>query len=172
MELPYDIQRKIALDLPPYDLISLCRVDKDTNKNICNSDKFWRLKLQKDFPEIVEFFDRTKLPIKNPKVTYIRNFIALSELIEHQVNKILSKKTIRKKLYKVLYDSYNDIRLTFDAKTLLYMITYKYIEFDNAIKVAVNRNIEKYDLNEVIPFLLYGSVDDIITGSPLNKYLR
>jgi hypothetical protein len=39
--LPGDIKRKIALDLSPPDLISLCATKKTVMLEICESKSFW-----------------------------------------------------------------------------------------------------------------------------------
>ena len=163
MELPTDIQRKIALELEPYDLVSFCAVNKDTNKEICNSDIFWRLKIERDFPEIFRYFQVNKLVLRNPKTTYMRNFIELSEYIDKQVDNIReiyfktngtvqnpSKELgveISNKVYKVIYDTLSDYRKMYNYTPRKYS-SYNVRDF-NSIKNMVNRNIVKHNLYEL-----------------------
>ena len=168
-----NILRKIALDLEPYDLISFCASDKSFNKNICSDDNFWRLKIQKDFPEIFEYFKKTGLILRNPKTTYIRNFKKLSEIIEKNATvyynreetdilkniKNENKAEVKDKIYKVLYSSYSDIR-----KQKIYEYQ------NNIIKEILQKYIEKYNLNEIDFFILLSNLKNIISFSPLVKY--
>lgn len=169
-----NIQRKIALELKPYDLVSFCASDKSFNKNICSDDKFWRLKIEKDFPEIFEYFKKTGLILKNPKSTYIRNFVNLSKLIEkntiyYRDEKPIFKKIkdengyIKDKIYKVLYSSYSDLRK--------YKMTYKtYEENKQKVEKTLEKYITKYNLNEIDKNILLSNLRNVIEYSPLVKY--
>ena len=179
MELPLDIQRKIALELEPYDLISFCAANKTTNQAICNADVFWRLKLQKDFPELFNYFQVNNMVLKSPKNTYMRTFIKLSELIEqhseglyiprhnsniHDIINIFDI-NVRNKIYKVLYDSYSLIR----------PILEKNPDYDfNTMVILdiINRNIKKHNLHEVRSYELYYNLEHIVSDSPLKTYYR
>lgn len=81
--LPKDVQRKIALDFSPPDLINFCLSNKDIYNNICNSKDFWRRKLAIDFPYIVSYFVKNNLILANPKATYIKKFTEVSQKIEN-----------------------------------------------------------------------------------------
>src|SRR5579883_2276847 len=72
MQLPLDIQKQIALELKPTDLIAFCLSNKTINQTICNDSAFWRLKLERDYPIDFESFQKSGLVFKYPKNTYIR----------------------------------------------------------------------------------------------------
>ena len=83
--LPADLQRQISLDLEPYELIRLCSTNKIFNKNICNNDDFWRLKIERDFPILYNYFSKSGAKLRYPKKTYVRVFTELSTVIENQM---------------------------------------------------------------------------------------
>ena len=100
--LPLDLRRKIALDLSPTELIKLCLSSKEVfYKGICNNDEFWRLKIEYDYPEIIDYFRKNNLILRNPKNTYIRTFSRISEIIE---------KLVKKENYDKLLSLYNEMR--------------------------------------------------------------
>ena len=102
--LPLDLRRKIALDLSPKELIELCLASKEVfYKGICKDDEFWRLKIEYDYPEVIEYFRNNNLILRNPKNTYIRVFSKLSEIVEKY-----SKKG--KVSYDFLFSTYNEMR--------------------------------------------------------------
>jgi len=76
MNLPKDVQRKIALNLEAHELIKFCSTNQKTYQDICNSDEFWRLKLEMDYPN--EF--KNAGIIKNPKNIYIKKFQYISNM--------------------------------------------------------------------------------------------
>jgi len=99
--LPLDLRRKIALDLSPTELIKLCLSSKEVfYKGICNNDEFWRLKIEHDYPEIIDYFRKNNLILRNPKNTYIRTFSRISEIIEK----------LDKNGYDKLLSLYNEMR--------------------------------------------------------------
>ncbi len=85
--LPKDVTMEMALNLSPPALINFCTSSKKSNQ-VCNSDSFWRRKLEKDYPK--EFY-KTEKPIVNPKQIYIYMFTFISRQIEEFMKIFLSK---------------------------------------------------------------------------------
>lgn len=170
-----NILRKIALELPAYDLISLCVSKKSFYKDICSSSQFWRLKLEKDFPEAFNYILNLGLPLKNPKSTYIRVFTQLSELIEKYTKKFvdyytgeemefsrlipLNKEKVLQKIYKTLYDAYAELR-KMKIKNM----------YDVNVKNTLKRYIEENNLNEIEEKILLDNLREIIDKSPISRY--
>ena len=107
LEMPKDLQRKIALKLSPPELIRFCKTNKSLNIEICESNDFWRLKLEKDYPELFNYFSKNKLILKNPKNTYMRRFTEISTLIENFVQKEIVS-MYRPYLYNMIYQAYQE----------------------------------------------------------------
>ena len=78
--LPKDVAIEMALNLSPPDLVRLCSASKAQNR-ICNSNDFWRRKLEKDYPEEVFHSYVTEIPIENPKQIYINKFTFVTKKI-------------------------------------------------------------------------------------------
>ena len=150
MESP-DIQRKIALELTPQDFISLCAAKKEFYVNICRDEKFWRLKIERDYPEIFNYFRKNNLVLKNPKETYIRTFKKLAELLEEYSQ---GDET----LYKILSSSYNDYRKN---PVMGYDSDEKRIR-----KYSKEYNLENPNIN-----ILTDKLSVIRRKSPLNPYI-
>ena len=116
--LPKDVKREFALKMSPSELINLCITQKEFNKEICDSEKFWLRKLEKDYPEEFLDFYRYDKPIKNPKQIYIRRFGELSSRIEKFIDEFILdifgssskylKKDYRKDLYDIIYNIYSE----------------------------------------------------------------
>lgn len=104
--LPADIQRKIALDLSPGELFTLC-LDNTYKKNICESREFWLLKLERDYPNMLNYFNRHGMKIKNPKDTYINKFTKYSEAAERFINNWYLPEE-RQDNYNLLYKLYKE----------------------------------------------------------------
>ena len=105
--LPADIQRKLALELSPPDMINLCLTSKQQMANICESKDFWLKKLEQDYPEALLITYRDNLPLINPKRTYLRKFQEVSKVVEE-----LERKTGLK--YKTIYSVYEDLIKSID----------------------------------------------------------
>jgi len=115
MNLTKDIQRKIALELSPVDLINFCVTNKTFNASICNSKEFWIQKLEIDYPEeLLPIYQGKK--IDNPKSIYIKRFTEISNEIEKiipmfiedvfgLVSKFL-KEEYKTELFKILFNTY------------------------------------------------------------------
>ena len=88
--LPKDVMAEMALNLSAPDLISLCSASKSQNR-ICNSNDFWRRKLEKDYPEELFEFYKSGTPVENPKQVYINKFTFLSRKIEEFVEEFIEK---------------------------------------------------------------------------------
>lgn len=86
-----DILIKLALDLDLPDLLSLCRTSERFNTIVCNSDKFWKQKLWKDY----------KINSKISKTTY-KNIIKNSA----RCNNLLLTGKVKKDNF--VLDSYTD----------------------------------------------------------------
>jgi len=91
MNIPKDLQRKIALELKPYDLINFCLTEKQIYKNVCDSNEFWRLKLSIDYPEVFNYYSKNNMILRNPKNTYIKQFTQRTKEFE----KFLENKNIK-----------------------------------------------------------------------------
>ena len=109
IELPADLKRKIALELSPPDIISLCATSKQFNTEICNSKEFWRLKLQKDFPSRYNLMVKNKLVFINPKQSYIREFLLTSIEIDKFLDNFKSSENNREGLFKEMYSKVEEI---------------------------------------------------------------
>lgn len=169
-----DVLRKIALELPPYDLISLCASKKSFYKDICKNNQFWRFKLEKDFPEVFNYILNLGLSLKNPKSTYMRVFTQLSSLIEKYTTIYLNKKEeidilrvvhinkekVKDKIYKVLYSAYSDLR---KLKTVE--------SYEKVVTQKLNNYIKEYNLYEIDSKILLDNLREIVNNSPINRYL-
>jgi hypothetical protein len=49
---PKEVLFQLALELNDKDIINLCLSSKRANDSICNNERFWKLKLRKEYPEI------------------------------------------------------------------------------------------------------------------------
>jgi hypothetical protein len=107
MELPKDIQIKLALELSPKDLINLCLASKGTYEKICDSKDFWRQKLQKDYPKLFYYYQKQNKILLNPKNTYIRKFTEISKEIENYVSKYFPND--QEEMYNEIYHAYNEM---------------------------------------------------------------
>ena len=114
--LPKDVAIEMALNLSPVDLISLCSSSKTQNR-ICNSNNFWRRKLDRDYPG--DFASGTILT--NPKELYIKRFTYVSRKIEEFMENIIKEAfpenfsrflntEYRKELYLKLYKLYEMVK--------------------------------------------------------------
>ena len=146
-DLPLDIRRKISLDLSPGDLVSLCVSSKDVfYKGICNDNKFWRLKIENDYPEIMEYYRKSNLILKNPKNTYIRTFSKISKIFEDEIKRfnkyvynssvglyeflsVIFKEFRKKMLYKNSKDFYNNLDYLMEKHKNLYNISEEEIRY-------------------------------------------
>ena len=139
--LPKDVAIEMALNLSPPDLISFCSSSKTQNR-ICNSNDFWRRKLEKDYPEELFEFYKSGTPVENPKQVYINKFTFLSRKIEEFVEEFIEKifqdnfskflsKEYKKELYSNLYKIYEEIKIEkldddeeMDSVIMKYLSTY------------------------------------------------
>jgi len=117
LNFPADIKRQIALKLHPSDVIKLCKLSSEYNNDICNNNDFWRLKLQLDFPTRFNLLTSQGIVFKNPKATYIREFLAISTEIDKFLDNIniktsdKNRKPVFDKIYSKIdesYDTYNE----------------------------------------------------------------
>ena len=114
--LPKDVAIEMALNLSPPDLINFCSASKAQNR-ICNSNDFWRRKLDKDYPG--DFAPGTVLI--NAKELYIKRFTYVSREIEEFMENIIRdafpknfsrffNKEYKKELYLKLYKLYEMVK--------------------------------------------------------------
>ena len=114
--LPKDVAIEMALNLSPPDLINFCSASKAQNR-ICNSNDFWRRKLDKDYPG--DFAPGTVL--KNAKELYIKRFTYVSRRIEEFMENIIREAfpknfsrflnpEYKKELYLKLYKLYEMVK--------------------------------------------------------------
>ena len=102
--LPKDLKRKLALELSPQDLITFCASNRELNRDICESKEFWRLKLDRDYPEVFPYFRKYGKVLVDPKRTYIKKFRELSQPIDEFVNRY--PESWRRRLHNDIYDLY------------------------------------------------------------------
>ncbi len=112
--LPKDISREMALNLSPADIVNFCSTNKKFNKEICDSNDFWRRKLEKDYPEEMKNIGE----IKNPKNVYMKRSQYIFKLIEDFIPKMIENEfgnfaiylndKYKKDLFKSLYKMYLD----------------------------------------------------------------
>lgn len=84
--LPKDVRFEIAMKLKPYELINFCISEKKQNREICESEVFWRRKLEKDYPE--EF--KSNKMVKNSKQRYMERFTYVSRAIEKFIPQLIT----------------------------------------------------------------------------------
>ena len=137
--LPKDVRMEIALDLSPPDLIRFCTTETKQNKEICESETFWRQKLEKDYPEELLYFYDNNIPVNNPKKLYIDKFTFLSSEIENYVDEFIhlflekiSKyltKQYKEDLFNVIFDVYSQIlkEKAFDEDEIDEIVSYSKI---------------------------------------------
>ena len=138
--LPIDVQRKIALDLPAKDLIHLCATDKEMRNDICTSNEFWRLKLERDYPTFFKYFQQKNIPLANPKNTYIRKFGEVVKPIENFLNKHFPESE-RKRMFDRIYNSYYEILNTNATDAILKARFPEFID-NNTFMTDIRRLIE------------------------------
>ena len=103
--LPKDIQREIALNLSPPEIIRFCLTSKSFNKEICESKDFWRQKISIDYPKLFLYHQKNDLPLQNPKSTYMRKFTQISKTIEDFIAENGPRKYSFDEIYKIYTDS-------------------------------------------------------------------
>ena len=114
--LPKDVAIEMALNLSPVDVIRFCSASKAQNR-ICNSNDFWRRKLDRDYPG--DFLPGTILT--NAKELYIKRFTYISRRIEEFMENIIRdafpenfsrffNKDYKKELYLKLYKLYEMVK--------------------------------------------------------------
>lgn len=115
--LPKDVLSEMVLNLTPPDLIKFCSTGKLQNKIVCESETFWRRKLERDYPEeFLEFYE-TGIPVKKPKAVYVKRFTFISRKIEdfveffiYEVFNVGFKKFLteeyRQELFNAIYSIY------------------------------------------------------------------
>lgn len=145
-QVPKDIRIKIALELSPPDLIHFCATERKQNRDICNSETFWRLKLEKDYPEeFLEFYQsfydsdvyQDNKIIKNPKERYIYRFTEIAREIEKFYEEFVSQ---------VFKSGFNDSMIRRDFKKDFQVFVYKVFE--------ESLNYSLYDLQEVFNLII------------------
>lgn len=127
-KLPKDVTQEMALNLSPPDLVEFCASSKQYNKIICQSETFWRRKLEKDYPEAVYDIsyspDKTniiKKQIENPKQVYIDKFTSISRELEELVDSIINtfygqqfhsffNQKYRTDFFKSMYEAYEEVK--------------------------------------------------------------
>ena len=115
-KLPKDLKRKLALELSPQDLIVFCSSNRELNRDICESKEFWRLKLDRDYPEVFPYFRKYGKVLVDPKRTYIKKFRELSQPIDEFVNRY--PEAWRRRLHNDIYDLYERNKNSVGATTI------------------------------------------------------
>jgi len=92
MDINKDILIKLALDLDIPDLISLCRTNKSINNKICNNNNFWRIKLNKEYPNTIGLFQNVDYrKIYNSIINKKKNIYYTFQIYENGTFKILDE---------------------------------------------------------------------------------
>ena len=65
MSFPRDIIILLALELDHPSIINLCRSSKRYNELICKNQNFWRLKIEKERPGVLELIDEETINYKH-----------------------------------------------------------------------------------------------------------
>lgn len=112
--LPKDVQRKLALEFSPPDLINFCLTNKQTYEDICNSKDFWRRKLAIDFPYVSAHFVKNNLVLSNPKNTYIKKFTEVSQNIIYNVY----MKLLQNPLQNIYFEYQNELLSHFGSTNI------------------------------------------------------
>ena len=122
--LPKELTIEIALNLKPADLVKFCAGNRKISQRICDSNDFWRRKLERDYPE--EMKELKGIVIKNPKDVYMKRFSFISKSIEEFIPKYLDivftptraqriNNVFKKKFYEALYELYVDVSENYQA---------------------------------------------------------
>ena len=163
--LPKDVAIEMALNLSAPDLISFCSASKSQNR-ICNSNDFWRRKLEKDYPEELLQFYQTGEPVNNPKEVYINKFTFISRKIEEFVHEFIEKifnknfskfltKEYKKEIYSRLYQIYESVKTNKNADVDVDDIIIHFLEDYVPVGSLFNDN-EALDMGSIIePFIEY-----------------
>ena len=163
--LPKDVMAEMALNLSAPDVIKFCSASKSQNR-ICNSNDFWRRKLEKDYPEELLDFYQTGEPVDNPKQVYINKFTFLSrkieEFVEELIEKIFNKNfskfltaEYKKEIYSRLYKIYEAVKNNKNSDVDIDDIIIHYLEDYVPVGSLFNGN-EALDLESiVVPFIEY-----------------
>ena len=118
--LPKDVLMETALNLSPPDLISFCATGSRQNEALCNSEIFWRRKLERDYPEEFLEFYKSGYPVENPKRKYINRFTYISGELESFIDDFIDmafgserfrgflNNEYRKEVFKALYRLYEE----------------------------------------------------------------
>jgi hypothetical protein len=151
--LPKDVKRKLALELQPADLITFCATNRKMNGDICESKEFWRLKLERDYPETIPYFRKYGKTLVNPKATYIRKFTEISKPIDDFVKEY--PENWRRRLYNDIYDAYerNKDRLhevdIGDSFNSYYTEVYAKRDFKSAVIALIIKLVKLYNTYKV-----------------------
>lgn len=148
--LPEDVQRKIALELSPSDLINFCLTEKQKMDKICNSDIFWRLKLEKDFRQVFYYYKKHNIILKNPKNTYMRLFTEQARFIEDKLlNEIEEIRKDKRIFYFDQREIIEDIETNFkQIVTILLNVLNILRKYSNyPLSLAVTENLSFGDIN-------------------------
>lgn len=110
--LPKDVRRKIALELSQADVVRFCLTESESNREICHSEAFWRLKYAKDYPDLFHYHDTHGVPLRHPKNAYMRTFSNYRKEIE-DFSKIYS---VPEEEIDNLYKSYKANPSSYDSR--------------------------------------------------------
>ena len=106
--LDKNVQMEIVLNLSPVDIVKYCSTGKSQYENICNSNTFWRRKLEKDYPQEMIDLQRNGIKtIQNPKKLYMERFASISYKIEKFVLETI-KFFVGEKFIKYFTQEYKD----------------------------------------------------------------
>lgn len=125
-----DVFRSIGLEMDSETLINTCLSNEGFYQKLCNSKNFWDMKLQKDYPNVSNYYRRNNLPLKDAKKKYIETFQKERTLIE-VASREYFKKIENKKLVQRI--------ISFGIKNFIYKIS-KHPEYRAAF---INRDKEK-----------------------------
>jgi hypothetical protein len=121
-KLDINARMEIVLKLSPKDLLQYCSINKKANKEVCESDIFWRKKLEKDYPlEMLEVRKKGIDVIKNPKNVYMKRFTSVAYKIEKFIEVFITynfgegfinyvTKEYKEKLFDAIHQGYVSIK--------------------------------------------------------------
>ena len=172
--LPKDISREMALNLSPADIVNFCSTNKKFNKEICDSNDFWRRKLEKDYPEEMKNIGE----IKNPKNVYMKRSQYIFKLIEDFIPKMIENEfgdfaiylndEYKKDLFKALYKMYLDKNWDYDD------VFYTFYDYVRKFYLPERDNDKDVELHPVIEELFFNldkkeTISDIILKESATK---
>lgn len=93
-------------------MVRFCLSESESNKEICDSDKFWRLKYARDYPDLFYYHDKNGVPLRHPKNAYMRTFSNYRKTLEE----FFKKHSVPEEEVDNLYKSYKANRDDYSSR--------------------------------------------------------